>query len=197
MICSHGDWGLSPTGALASTLENFQVVFQVRPKFCFGPTCPPAGASGFSFQAHLPASRAGSTINSSLQLQPNKSWFRISVNCGRAAPRPSLADLGVTPRLGRQSVPAWTPLARSVLQPSWAFKVCLLLSQHEKASGKLKLIMSKPVTSWPEPGERRVTRRTSNTSQKVPCNASVDFTVYIPCINERYYHEMNTHSIVV
>ncbi len=57
MICSHGDWGLSPTGARASTLENFQVVFQVLPKFCFGPTCPPAGASRFSFQAHLPASR--------------------------------------------------------------------------------------------------------------------------------------------
>jgi hypothetical protein len=33
------------------------MIFQVQPKFCFSPTCP--GASGFSFQAHLPPSRAG------------------------------------------------------------------------------------------------------------------------------------------
>ena len=44
------------------------------------PTCLPPGLAG------------GSTANSSSQLQPNKSWSRIPVNCGRAVPRPSLAD---------------------------------------------------------------------------------------------------------
>jgi hypothetical protein len=42
-----------------------------------------------------------------------------------------------------------------------------------------------------------VLRRTSDTSQKVPCYTSVDFTVYIPCINQKYYHEMNARSAVV
>ncbi len=46
-------------------------MFQVQPKFCFGPTCP--GASGFSFQAHLPASRTGwnKNVESEEELHPS------------------------------------------------------------------------------------------------------------------------------
>ncbi len=58
------------------------------------------------------------------------------------------------------------------------------LAEPTWASGKFKSIMSGPVTSWPEPGARRDPRRTSNISQKVLCHASVDFTEYVPCINQ-------------
>ncbi len=93
--------------------------------FLSRPTCLPPVLAG------------GSTVNSSLQLQPNKSWSRIPVNCCRAAPLPSLADseslraVLLQLLLGRQSlaVPAWTPLAESILQPTCAFKVNVLQSQ--------------------------------------------------------------------
>ncbi len=85
-----------------------------------------------------PVLAGGSTVKSRV---PNKSWSRIPVNCCRDEPLPSLADSeslrAVQQRLGRQSVPAWTPLAgtarecfTSNLQPTCAFKVCLLQSQH-------------------------------------------------------------------
>ncbi len=65
IIFSQGDAGL-PTKERKSSvtslnLENFKLVFRGRPKFCFGPTC--LGALGFSFQADLPASRAGWRLN--------------------------------------------------------------------------------------------------------------------------------------
>ncbi len=52
-------------------------------------------------------------------------------------------------------------------------------SQPKWVSGKFKS-KSGPVTLWPEQGARRDPRRTSDTSQKVLCDASVDFTDYIP-----------------
>ncbi len=138
MIFSHGDAGL-PTKELTSlNLRKFQTcvsTFKFCPSFASAqlaralwgflsrPTCLPPVLSG------------GSIINSS---SPNKSWSRIQVNRCRAAPLPlsclaySARELlrAAQQRLGRQSVPAWTPLARSVSQPTWAFKVCLLQSQH-------------------------------------------------------------------
>ncbi len=118
--------------AQASTLENFQVVFQVRPKVCIGPTCP--GTSGFlSRPTCLPSVLAGgSTINSSLQLQPKKScqWTAAGQRHCLAWTTQSHWVMAAQPLLGRQSVLAWTPLVRSVWQTTWAFKVHLLLSQH-------------------------------------------------------------------
>jgi hypothetical protein len=71
--------------------------------FLSRPTCLPPVLAG------------GSTVKSS---SPNKSWSRIPVNSGRDASMPSLADSeslrAAQQRLGRQSVPAWTPLAGSV-----------------------------------------------------------------------------------
>ncbi len=86
-------------------ISNLCFNFQVWPKFCFGPTFP--GATCLP-----PVLAGGSTVKSS---SPNKSWSSIPVNRGRD---PSLADSeslrAVQQRLGRQSVPAWTPLAGSV-----------------------------------------------------------------------------------
>ena len=139
----------------------------------------------------------GSTANSSSQLQPNKSWSRIPVNCGRAraawrtrihsGPQCSRGwgDSQSQPGLHWQGVFSdQFELSRSLAEPTWA-------------SGKFKSIMSRPVTSWPEPGARRDQRRTSDTSQKVLCHASVDFTEYEPCISPRYHHGMNACSVVV
>ncbi len=55
----------------------------------------------------------------------------------------------------------------------------LSLAEPTWASGKFKS-KSEPVTSWPEQGAQRDPRRTSETSQKVLCYASVDLIVYIP-----------------
>ncbi len=55
------------------------------------------------------------------------------------------------------------------------------LAEPTWASGKYKS-MSWPVTSWAELGALLDPRRTSDTSQKVPCDASVGFSGYIPCI---------------
>ncbi len=148
------------------------------PFFGFCPTCP--GVSGFlSRPTCLPTVLAGgSTVNSSLQLQPNKSWSRIQVNHCRAAPPPSLADSeslrAAQPRLGRQAAPAWTPLAGSVSQPTRAFKDSLLRSQH---AGKFEL-MSGPVMPWPEPGALRDPCRASDASQQCgERNSAVDTVV--------------------
>jgi hypothetical protein len=132
--------------ALALTWENFKLVFQVRPKFASAqlaralwgflsrPTCLPPVLAGGSIH---------STSNSSLQLQPNKSWSRIPVKCGRAAPQPSLANSeslrAAQQQLGRQGKERLaTNLSfqgQSLAKPTWA-------------SGKFKLIMSGPVMSW-------------------------------------------------
>ena len=86
--------------------------------FKFGPSFASAQLARAlrSFLSRLPPVLAGgSTVKSS---SPNKSWSRIPVNRGRDAPQPSLADSeslrAAQQRLGRQSVPAWTPLAGSV-----------------------------------------------------------------------------------
>ena len=63
----------------------------------------------------------------------------------------------------------WAQVRSPGFQPKWV-------------SGIFKS-MSGPVTSWLEPGALRDPHRTSDTSQKVPCNASVDLSGYIPCIN--------------
>jgi hypothetical protein len=101
--------------------------------FLSWPTCLP------------PVLARGSTINSSSQLQPHKSWWSPS--------------------------PAWTPLARSVLQSTWAFKVHLLLSQHGHwfiqvyhALTRTSDVMAR---AGREPGALWDRHRTSNTSQKV------------------------------
>ncbi len=57
--------------------------------------------------------------------------------------------------------------------------------------------MSGPVTSWPEPGARLDPRRSSDTSQKVPCYASVELSAYLPCNIHRYYHVIHAGSAVV
>jgi hypothetical protein len=38
---------------------------------------------------------------------------------------------------------------------------------------------------------------TSDTSQKVLCNASVGFSSYVACVNHRYHHGMHAGSVVV
>ncbi len=77
-----------------------------------------------------------------------------------------------------------------------ALRPCSAAAQPTWVSGKFKS-MSGPVTSWPEPGARLDPRRTSDTSQKVPCDASVGFSVYIPCNNHRYHHGIYAGSVVV
>ncbi len=164
--------------------------------FKFGPSFAPAQLA-WALQGFLsrptclpPVLAGGSTVKSSLQLQPNKSWSRIPVNRGRASPRPSLADSeshrAAQQLLGRQSVPAWTPLAGSVLQPTCAFT----LAEPTWVSGKFK-------SKSREPGALLDPLRTSDTSQKVQCDASVGFSDYIPCINHTYHHEMHAGSVVV
>ncbi len=39
--------------------------------------------------------------------------------------------------------------------------------------------------------------RRSDTSQKVPCDASVELSVYIPCYYHRYHHGIHAGSVVV
>ncbi len=122
MIFSHGDWGLPNKERTSLNLGKFQTCAsssaQVLAKlalallgFLSRSTCLPLVLAG------------GSTVHSNSQLQPNKSWSRIQGNRCRPAPLPSLTDSeslrAVQQRLGRQSVPAWTPLVRSVLQPTW------------------------------------------------------------------------------
>ncbi len=55
---------------------------------------------------------------------------------------------------------------------------------------------SKP-ESWPEPGALLDPRPVSDTSQQVPCDASVGFKGYIACIDHRHYHGMHVGSVVV
>jgi hypothetical protein len=105
--------------------------------FKFGPSFASAQLARAlrSFLSRLPPVLAGgSTVKSS---SPNKSWSRIPVNRGRD---PSLADSeslrAVQQRLGQQSVlAAGLPVTgrecfTSNSQPTCAFKVCLLQSQH-------------------------------------------------------------------
>ena len=136
--------------------------------FLSRPTCLPPVLAG------------GSTVKSS---SPNKSWSRTPVNRGR---HPSLADSeslrAVQQRLGQQSVLAaglhWQGVFHIKFATNLRFQG-LSLAEPTWASGKFKL-KSGPVTSWPEQGARRDPRRTSETSQKVLCYASVDLIVYIP-----------------
>jgi hypothetical protein len=74
MIFSHDDWGLLTKECTSLNLEEFrtcvsssaQVLLRPNlPGFLSRPTCLPPVLTG------------GSTVNSSSQLQPNKSWSRI------------------------------------------------------------------------------------------------------------------------
>ena len=127
-----------------------------------------------------------------------KSWSRIPVNCGRAVPRPSLADSArESLSLAAEATvsPSLDSTGKECLATNLSFQG-LSLAEPKWVSGKFKL-MSGPVMSWQEQGARLDPRPTSNTSQQVLCNASVGFRGYIPCINHRYHHGMHAGSIVV
>ncbi len=145
--------------AWASTLENFKLAFQVLPKFASAelalalrvflsrPTCLPPVLAG------------GSTINSSSQLQPNKSWSRIPVNCCLAAPQPSLLGVtqGSTAAAGATVSPSLDPTGKKHLATNLSFQgPSQALAEPTWASGIFKLIMSWPVmvTSWGSSGIR-------------------------------------------
>ena len=168
--------------------------------FKFGPSFASAQLARAlrSFLSRLPPVLAGgSTVKSS---SPNKSWSRIPVNRGRD---PSLADSeslrAVQQRLGQQSVLAaglhWQGLFHIKFTTNLRFQG-LSLAEPTWASGKFKS-MSGPVTSWQEPGAQLDPRRTSNTSQQVPCDARVGFSGYIPCINQDNHHGMHAGSVAV
>ncbi len=96
--------------------------------------------------------------------------------------RPAQAPAGACSSVGRRSIATSLQRRGPVPLPKWV-------------SGKFKS-MSGPVTSWPEPGARLDPRRSSDTSQKVPCDASVELSVYILCNNHRYHHGIYAGSVV-
>ena len=150
--------------------------------FLSRPTCLPPVLAG------------GSTVKSS---SPNKSWSRIPVNSGRATPQPSPADSESLSSRGWGDSQSQPEPSRECFPTNVRFQG-LSLAEPTWASGKFKL-MSGPVTSWPgpEPRARLDPRRTSDTSQKVPCDVRVGFSDYIPCINHGKHRVMHAGSVVV
>ena len=93
--------------------------------------------------------------------------------------KPANSPAGACFSVRRRSI-ATLQLRSPLFQPKWV-------------SGIFKS-MSGPVTSWLEPGALLDPRRTSDTSQKVPCNES---SGYIPCINYVGYQGMYAGSVGV
>ena len=105
-------------------------------------------------------------------------------SCVPSAVKQANSPAGACSSVGRRSI-ATSQLRGPVPLPKWV-------------SGKFKS-MSGPATSWPgpEPGARLDPRRSSDTSQKVPCDASVELSVYVPCNIHRYHHGIHAGSVVV
>ncbi len=116
----------------ASTLENFKLVFQVLPKFASAQLAQEHWGFFLGPLACLPCWLEAQLLIqvhncSQINHGPGNQWTAARQHHSLAWQTWSHSQ---HQQLGRQSVPAWTPLARSVSQPTWAFKVHLLLSQH-------------------------------------------------------------------
>ena len=111
---------------------------------------------------------------------------------GRATAKPG--RLGVTQGSAAAAGATVSPSLVSTSKECFATKLSFQgpsLAEPKWVSGKFKL------TPWPEPGALQDLRRTSDTSQQVPGDASVGFRGYIPCIYPRYHHGMHAGSLVV
>jgi hypothetical protein len=159
--------------------------------FCQGHDSAPGLYVKLPKQQHLSVS--GKPANPARQHPPVEYVFPRSkseglttssadASCVPSAVKPASSPAGACFSVGRRSIPT-LQLRSPVPQPKWA-------------SGKFKS-MSGPVTSWQEPGARLDPRPTSDASQQVPCDASVGFRAYIPCINHIYHHGMHAGSVVV
>ncbi len=96
MIFSHGDWNLSTKERTSFNLGKFQTCVSSSAQVLLLPNLP--WRFGFSFQAHL------CWLEAQLLYQVSNRFSLADSESLRAAQQ----------RLGRQSVPAWSPLARSV-----------------------------------------------------------------------------------
>jgi hypothetical protein len=133
-----------PKRAQASTLENFQVVFQVWPKFCFCPTCQ--GTLGFSFRAHLPGSRADWRLNYYLKFATAAKHIMVQdtseLRQGSATAKPG--RLGVTQGSAAAAGETVSPSLDSTGKESFTTNLSFQgpsLAEPTWASGKFKSIM--------------------------------------------------------